>query len=51
MSGPLSGGVFAQNLEDELQAQLDGAVAARAENGIEGGVVRGGTATTECTRL
>src|SRR6266567_641095 len=36
-----------QRLEDELQTQLDSAVAARAENRVERSVVRSRTATTE----
>src|SRR6266852_5341630 len=51
MSGPFPSSIRARRLENEIQAQLDGAVAARAQHGVEGSVVWGGTATTECTHL
>ncbi len=35
------------DLENEFQAQLDGAVAARAKHGVKGGLVRGGTTATK----
>src|SRR5260370_40275007 len=38
-------------LENKLQAQLDGAVPAGAEYGVERCVIRGGTTTTERTSL
>src|SRR5712664_1124594 len=47
MSGPFLISIGQQRLEDELQSQLDGAGAARAENGIEGCYVRSGTSAAE----
>src|SRR6267378_6225362 len=47
MSGPARFLSAHRRLEDELQSQLDGAIAAGAEHGIEGSGVRSGAAAAE----
>jgi len=47
MNGPFPSSFRARRLEEELQAQLDGAVAAGTKNRINGSIVWRGAATAE----
>src|SRR5580658_1778880 len=49
MFGAFPNSIRPRRLKDELQAQLDRTCASGSKHGVEGGFVRRGTATTECT--